>query len=96
MDKKTKKATLDSLAAEMNAGFGKVGVGIEKLARITTKGFENTAADIKGVKSDVQTLQTDVSDIKLRLDNLAPKFEVKDLEKRVRRLEVKTGIRQEA
>lgn len=96
MAKKSKKATLNTLATS-----------IEELARITAKGFENTAKDIGGVKadvadlksdvhalkSDVQVLQTDVSDIKLRLDNLAPKFEVRDLEKRVVRLEEKAGIR---
>ena len=75
MTKKTKKATLDTVATS-----------IEELARITAKGFENTAKDISDVK-------TDVSDIKLRLDNLAPKFEVRDLEKRVVRLEEKAGIR---
>ncbi len=89
MIKKTKKVTLNTLSES-----------IEELAQMTAKGFENTAKDVSGVKagvaglkSDVQILQTDVSDIKLRLDNLAPKFEVRDLEKRVSRLEEKTGIR---
>lgn len=79
MDKKIKKITLNNIAKS-----------IEELARMTAKGFENAAS-----KQDIETLQNDVSDIKLRSDNLAAKFEVRDLEKRVRRLEVKTGIRQE-
>lgn len=84
MAKKTKKITLDTVATS-----------IEELARITAKGFENTPTkkDFTDLKADVGILQTDVSDIKLRLDNLAPKFEVRDLEKRVKRLEDKTGIR---
>ena len=112
--KKTRKVTLESLTAtmqagftkvnsDMQAGFTKVNKDIETLAQITAKGFENTAneigglkSDVKTLKSDVQTLQTDVSDIKLRLDNLAPKFEVRDLEKRVVRLETKAGIRHTA
>jgi uncharacterized protein YoxC len=100
MAKKIKKITLDGLAVTMQAGFNKVDKDIESLAQMTARGFENTAKDIGGVKadvadlkSDVQILQTDVSDIKLRLDNLAPKFEVRDLEKRVERLEEKAGIR---
>lgn len=84
MKKPAKKVTLETVAAS-----------IEELIQMTAKGFENTATkqDFNILKSDVETLQGDVSDIKLRLDNLAPKFEVRDLEKRVRRLEFKAGIR---
>lgn len=100
MAKNNKKITLESLAAEMRTGFIKVNTNIkesvDELAQITAKGFENVGVDISNLKSDVGQLQSDVSDIKLRLDNLAPKFEVKDLEKRVRRLEEKTGIRHTA
>ncbi len=84
---------VDKVSSSMETGFTRMGKGfnklnqdIESLARMTSKGFENT-------KADVEVLQGDVSDIKLRLDNMAPKFEVRALEKRVVRLEQKTGIR---
>jgi len=98
MQKKTKKTTLDTLATAMQAGFVKVHTDIESLARMTAKSFENTPTkdDFIDLKSDVQTLKSDVSGIKLRLNNLAPKFEVKELEKRVVRLEQKAGIRHSA
>jgi hypothetical protein len=76
MGKMTKKITLDALAAS-----------IEELAIITAKGFENSAT-----KKDVISLEQGQEDIKLKLDNVAYRFEVKDLEKRVDRLESKAGI----
>lgn len=84
MQKKTKKITLDDLAAMVATGFD---------STATKKDITDLKTDFADLKADVGTLQTDVSDIKLRLDNLAPKFEVRDLERRVTRLEDKTGIR---
>ena len=60
----------------------------ESLARMIADGFEHTAT-----KDDIVTLQNDVSDMKLRVDSLAPYFEVKHLERRVKRLEDRAGIR---
>ena len=79
-----KKITLNSIAES-----------IEELMRMTASGFENTVSKTEHneLKSNVENLQSDVSDIKLRLNNLAPKFEVDDLEKRVKRLEIKAKIR---
>jgi hypothetical protein len=71
---------------------------LEKLAELTADGFANTSskADITELKTDVTQLKTDMADVKLRLDNLAPNFEVQDLKKRVTRLEIKTGLRRSA
>lgn len=84
MKKKIKKITLDDLAAMVADGFSNVP---------NKQDFAGLKSDVQVLKSDVQVLQSDVSDIKLRLDYLAPKFEVRDLEKRVVRLEEKAGIR---
>ena len=78
MQKKAKKMTLDTLAAMVANGFADTA----------------TKADVAGLKLDIQHLESNVSDMNLRLDNLAPKFEVRDLEKRVTRLEERAGIRQ--
>jgi predicted nuclease with TOPRIM domain len=68
-------------------------ITLEVLATIVATGFENTDGNFSNLNDKTETLQSEVSDIKLRLDNLTPKFEVRDLEKRVTRLEHKTGIR---
>lgn len=100
-------ATMEAGFKRMDTGFKDVKEDNESLARMVAGGFEHTTKDIAGLKADVGvlktdvgelktdvgSLQTDVSDIKLRLDYLAPKFEVRDLERRVKRLEDKTGIR---
>jgi predicted nuclease with TOPRIM domain len=68
-------------------------ITLEVLATMVATGFENTDGNFSNLNDKTETLQSEVSDIKLRLDNLTPKFEVRDLEKRVTRLEHKTGIR---
>jgi hypothetical protein len=76
-------------------------ITLEGLATMIARGFENTATknelaelrnDFKDLKGDVLILQNDVTDIKIRLDYLAPKFEVVDLEKRVKCLETSAGF----
>lgn len=76
MPKKTKNITLDNLAA------------------MVAKGFEDTAtkADIIRLEDKINHLEQGQEDIKLRLDNVAYRFEVKELERRVERLETKAGI----
>ncbi len=76
MKKQGKKISLESVASS-----------IEELAQITARGFENTAT-----KSDVARLDQGLDDVKLRLDNVAYRFELVELQKRVDRLELKTGI----
>ncbi len=110
MSKQTKKVTLESLAATMEAGFKqvneKMGAGFkrvdvkmdagfkkaeenrESLARMIASGFEHTAT-----KDDITKLEQGQENIQLRVDSLAPQFEVKGLERRVKRLEDRAGIR---
>lgn len=86
---------IDNLATKVDSGFKRAEENRKELARMISSGFENTATktELAEVKTDVTELKTEVFNINLRLDNLAPKFEVRDLEKRVTRLETKTGIR---
>lgn len=74
------------LDGKMDAGFKKVNEDIESLARMTARGFEDTANNIAKLEQGQENIQ-------LRVDNLAPTFEVRSLERRVKRLEDKTGIR---
>ncbi|OGE88428.1 MAG: hypothetical protein A3J07_01395 [Candidatus Doudnabacteria bacterium RIFCSPLOWO2_02_FULL_49_13] len=62
----------------------------EELARMMAKGFEDMAT-----KEDLKTLATkqDLEDLTLKFDNVAFKFEVKDLERRVDVLERKVSVK---
>lgn len=99
MSKKKKKVTLESLVTTMEAGFkrieGQMDKGFkaarednESLARMVANGFEHTAT-----KDDIAKLDQGQENIQLRVDSLAPQFEVKGLERRVKRLEDRAGIR---
>lgn len=106
MSKQSKKITLngladkvDKLAATMEAGFKQVESRMDKgfkeakgdnesLARMVANGFEHTAT-----KDDITKLEQGQENIQLRVDSLAPQFEVKQLERRVKRLEDRAGIR---
>ncbi len=81
---KKQKITLDVLAGMVASGFENTPTKAE---------FNELKTDVSILKTDVQMVQADLSDVKLRLDYLAPKFEVRDLEKRVTRLEQKAGLR---
>ena len=77
----------------LTGGLQDLKVSIEELAQMTANGFADVKTDFNSLKTDFKTMRTDLSDMKLRLDYLAPNFEVRDLEKRVTRLEIKTGLR---
>lgn|GEM_PF-3566644 len=80
-------------------GFKEAKEDNESLARMVADGFEHTAKDILSLTTEVSVLKDGVvtleqgqENIIARLDNLAPQFEVKQLERRVKRLEDRAGI----
>lgn len=97
----------DKLASNVETGFIRMSKGFEEtaksfkdakennesLARMVANGFEHTTDDAKSIKSGIVTLEQGQENILLRLDSMAPFFEVKQLERRVKRLEDKAGIR---
>ncbi len=80
---------------EMSVGFKKAEENREELARIISNGFEHTATkeDIARLEKGQVTLEQGQENIQLRVDSFAPYFEVKHLERRVKRLEDRAGIR---
>jgi len=56
----------------------------EELARMIAERFENTAT-----KSGLAKVQHEIENLSLKFDNVAYKFEVKDLDRRVTKLEQK-------
>lgn len=96
----TMKAGFKQLGSGMDKGFREAKEDNESLARMVANGFEHTSNDFFGLKGDVSGLKDGVSrleqgqeNIQLRVDSLAPNFEVKGLERRVKRLEDRAGIR---
>lgn len=91
------KTTLESLARMVANGFANTAtkVDIQRLdvrmdamdARIDTMTLQ-----INVMTSQLGFLESGQEDIKLHLDNVAYKFEVKELDRRVKTLEKKIGI----
>ncbi len=69
----------------------------EDLARMVQNGFDEMKGRVDKrfdkVESRLDVLEQGQEDIKLKLDNVAYRFELEDLEKRVERLELKTGLK---
>lgn len=59
----------------------------EELARMVKDGFDHVDSRFDSVETDIKTLKSDVSDIKLRLDHCVYRFEFKELQQRVETLE---------
>lgn len=87
---------IDSLGKEMKIGFTHIQSQfqsqINELKTMTNNAFTDVQGQLGDLKSDAQILRSDMTDVKLRLDYHAPKFEVDDLKKRVVRLEKKAGL----
>jgi hypothetical protein len=79
-----KPITLDGLAAMVAEGFNDISGKIATKSDITELKAE--------LKADIAQLDQGQEDIKLRLDNVAFRFEIRDLEKRVLELEKKAGV----
>ena len=77
---------------DTRAGFRKVNEDIEALARMTARGFSSSESRFQGLEQQFAGLEQGQENIQLRVDSLAPQFEVKGLERRVKRLEDKAGI----
>jgi hypothetical protein len=79
-----KKVTLDNLAGMIKCGFDDMGgriVGVEK----KVDGFEKSLKKELAILSEINTREHE--EIKLRLDNVAYRFELVELQKRVDKLE---------
>lgn len=72
----------------------------EELARMINKGFDGNDKRFDKVDSKLDKIEVRLDnidqgqeEIKLRLDNVAYRFEVEDLKKRVKKIELKVGVR---
>jgi len=66
---------------------------IEDLARMIKKGFDGNDKRFDRIETRLDRLEQGHEDIQLRLGNVPFKFEVEDLKKRVKKIELKVGVR---
>lgn len=71
----------------------KKNASLDDLARMVAKGFGGVKSDVNTVRSAIKDLKNGQEQIKLRLDNVAYRFELIELQKRVEHLEHTAGIR---
>jgi predicted nucleic acid-binding Zn-ribbon protein len=86
---KKKNVTLDDLAGMVAKGFE----GVNKQFEGVEGRFKGIDNQFKGVNQRLAALEEGQEQIKLKLDNVAYRFELIELQKRVERLEAKSGIR---
>ena len=89
---------IDNSDKKNDEKFTHLETSIEDLARITKNGFDemgqliNTVDKrVNGVQSDIKELKRGQEDIRLKLDNVAYRFELVELQRRVTLLEKKLG-----
>jgi len=94
--KKKKTKTIEDLAISIKEGFKeqdkKFDSKIDNLARMVQEEFTILNKKIDSLHNDIAELRSDIDDIKLCIGNMAFRFEIKDIEKRLRRAEIKLGI----
>lgn len=73
---------------------------LDKLALMVGEGFNETHKELNSIKTDTQIMKDDIVElkegqehIKLRLDSVAYRFELVEVQKRLERLEHKAGIK---
>jgi hypothetical protein len=64
-----------------------------KLARMIKRGFDDVDRKFAKVNTRLDNLERGQEDIKLKLDQVAYRFELNELEKRVQKVELKLGLR---
>jgi len=84
-----KQITNEGLARMIKKGFDHNDKGFDKI--------EGRVGKVEGrldrIEVRLDNLDQGQEEIKLRLDNVAYRFEVEDLKKRVKKLELKVGVR---
>ena len=84
--KKKKETTIDDLAVMIGKGFEDLSERMESLK-------EDNSQEHKIMKGKLNSLEVGQEDIKIRLDNVAYRFELVELQKRVEILERKALVK---
>jgi hypothetical protein len=80
--------------------MNKQGATIDNLADMVKQGFDHVSSEITGlttgfnrIEKRLTVLEQGQEDIKLKLDNVAYRFELVELQRRVELLERKVGVK---
>lgn len=84
-----KPITNEDLARMINKGFD----DHDKRFRSFDKRFDGIESRMDKVDVRLDNLEQGQEEIKIRLDNVVYRFEVEDLKKRVKKIELKVGVR---
>jgi len=82
---------LERLALAVHKGFEAIDEKFEKIEKKINQGFKEVDQRFDKVDERLDLIKNDVLDIKLRLDNCAYTFEVRENTKRIENLEVKVN-----
>jgi len=77
-----KKITLENLAGMIKRGFD----GVDK-------NFEQNKKEHQKIFDGLENLEQGQEEIKLKLDQVAYRFEIQELDRRLKRVETKLGIK---
>ena len=94
---KNKKVTIEGLAVIVKNGFSEVSKNNEDLAAMVQNGFyeseKKTGERFDRVEKRLDDLEHGQEEIKLKLDNVAYRFELVELQRRVEILEKKLSLK---
>jgi len=98
MSKKTpKKITLENLSEKIDNGFKKadqkIDERIDQLALVVKNGFDENTKQHQQIFNRIDNLEQGQEEIKLKLDQVAYRFEVQELDRRLKRVEAKLKIK---
>jgi len=84
-----KNITLDDLAGMVKRGFD----GVDKRFDRVDKRFDENTKEHRQIFQRLDNLDNGMEEIKLKLDQVAYRFEVQELDRRLKRVEAKLGIK---
>jgi len=88
---KKKIITTDDFASLMQREFLAVHEKMDKGFARVDKRFDQVDKQFDEMKAEIKELCRDIEDLKLRTGEMVFRFEIKELEKRLRKLELKLG-----
>lgn len=80
--KKKKITTIEDLAVLIQGEFLRV-----------DENFKELRGEIKDLRREILEIKSDLEDLKLRMGNMVFRFEIQDVEKRLKRVEEKIGLK---
>lgn len=86
--KKKKITTIEDLAVLMQEEF----LAIHGKFGEVSKGFDQMDKRFDRLEKEIKQIRQDLEDLKLRVDQKVNRFEFLELEKRIRKIEVKVGL----